>query len=664
MEILNPLVYSLNAAGQTITIPFAQSIVNLENLNYSCLILKNSGTLSGNIAVTYSGTPSEGSKVVIYYNANFILGSNTITLLGKLLNQQEATSGFKLEAVWENAAWKTKIFIDESVLPNGYNGYKANAILAAGGTVTLYPRLDKKKQRFTGSAVVMLAGYTVTADTVTAIEGDEFWLDFDSTLDLNGQALTVMGNNITAPQALVGGFSVYTYYSGSVWYSQVILPPSSSTSGIFNQVNSIFVDAIYGLDGTGTALRQDLPFQTLAAARTAGVALTPTATNPVYFKARGYFTEGLILADNFIYDLSDCVIERIAGNTTATFDDNSAAVSCKILGYPTTIRSTAGTTSVGCINLQNSGSIVYAELGKMTSTVGNTLDYVIANSGGGKLKIVTPFSIASNVKGIYSLGGTTDIEIKGDMTCVAGCATVTAGLLTMNVTGDLLSTGTAVTNDVLGVKTTGSLRLNCRNITGTSTTTETFYSDSSGDTEINCKSMTSVYDTVSIDTGATGKIIINGNISSTSTTKVPIRMNATGATLIVNNALITGAGLATTTVPAVLCTIGTVNLINCKVLNPAHAIEQTAGTINLIGGQVKASGANENAVLVTAGTMSIKDLTLVTNGTGKSLYALGAVNVYNYGGCTATVAKDANVTLLVGTVGNNNFIVSTDVLGY
>jgi len=93
MKIYNPYIITLNTAGQTITI---DTTAFLGDGLYDCIILKGSGTLTGNISLTYSGTPLSGTIYPVYYNADITLSTYSITLFAQTITQQEAKSGFRL----------------------------------------------------------------------------------------------------------------------------------------------------------------------------------------------------------------------------------------------------------------------------------------------------------------------------------------------------------------------------------------------------------------------------------------------------------------------------------------------------------------------------------------------------------------------------------------
>lgn len=68
-----------------------------------------------------------------------------------------------------------------------------------------------------------------------------------------------------------------------------------------------------------------------------------------------------------------------------------------------------------------------------------------------------------------------------------------------------------------------------------------------------------------------------------------------------------------------------------------------------------ASGTNPRLIL--------KDCTLISNGSGNSIRAAQATNVYIYGSCQTNLTHDTgDVTLLVGTVANGRFLIDAAVI--
>lgn len=116
---------------------------------------------------------------------------------------------------------------------------------------------------------------------------------------------------------------------------------------------------------------------------------------------------------------------------------------------------------------------------------------------------------------------------------------------------------------------------------------------------------------------------------------------------------------------------GTIKFLNCTMVSDKEIITtNTATTATIIvieGCTLKTTGTNYDTInlLTNTGTnvtLTIKDSTLIANGTGNSIDAAQATNVQIQGSCQTNLTHDTgNVTLLGGTVANGRFLISTDI---
>lgn len=118
---------------------------------------------------------------------------------------------------------------------------------------------------------------------------------------------------------------------------------------------------------------------------------------------------------------------------------------------------------------------------------------------------------------------------------------------------------------------------------------------------------------------------------------------------------------------------GYIEFYSCTMYSAKSCIETintatTTGQVVLNDCYLKTTGTNFDCINITtsAGTSlscTIKDSTLIANGTGNSIDAAQATNVKIYGRCQTNLTHDTgNVTLQVGTVANNGFIIDTNVV--
>lgn len=112
---------------------------------------------------------------------------------------------------------------------------------------------------------------------------------------------------------------------------------------------------------------------------------------------------------------------------------------------------------------------------------------------------------------------------------------------------------------------------------------------------------------------------------------------------------------------------GTVTFSNCIFLSNNEVLKTNTSTnaavIKFENCYMKTSGTNFDVInlLTNTGsniTLTLKDCTLIANGTGNSIDAAQATNVYIYGSNQTNLTHDTgNVTLLVGTVANGRFLI-------
>jgi hypothetical protein len=89
--------------------------------------------------------------------------------------------------------------------------------------------------------------------------------------------------------------------------------PSGGSASVFTG-NTVWVDAVFGNDGTGTSDRQDLPFLTIAAALTAAVSGDTVAVRP------GTYTESGLTIPTGVACIGAGFLNTIVGDATATTD--------------------------------------------------------------------------------------------------------------------------------------------------------------------------------------------------------------------------------------------------------------------------------------------------------------------------------------------------------
>lgn len=209
-----PTLYTtINLAGATssvdITLPYIYYIYE-----------STGGNLSGNYTIQASATPTTDTIINIKKKGNISLNSNTFNVFGVSLTEEQANNDLSITAVYNftSSSWDVFIDIDTSQLPSIYEGVESTAV-PTSGTTTLLPNIDRKWQVFTGSQT-LVGNYTITA--TGSQDGQEFWIIWNSTLDLNGNTLSIFGLTIPEGDAIGGNFIVVAKYNGSAWVAKFI----------------------------------------------------------------------------------------------------------------------------------------------------------------------------------------------------------------------------------------------------------------------------------------------------------------------------------------------------------------------------------------------------------------------------------------------------------
>jgi hypothetical protein len=164
------------------------------------------------------------------------------------------------------------------------------------------------------------------------------------------------------------------------------------------------------------------------------------------------------------------------------------------------------------------------------------------------------------------------------------------------------------------------------------------------------------------DASAALRVVVYNIVTTGAST---LTLNAGNVTFF--NAIISNTG-------APLCqqgVAGSVLFRNCELTSDQEVIKtgtaSNSSSVIIRNSRLKTTGTNYDTInlLTNTGTnmyLSIMGSTLIANGTGNCIDAAQATNVRIYGACETNLTHDTgNVTLLVGTVANNRFVIDTNV---
>jgi hypothetical protein len=211
-ETLNAQYIQISLSGTT------ESLDPTDLYNY--YILYNTGTLSGNYILQATSTPTSDVRFSISKLGSIDLNGFTFTVFGNTLTQAQASSDLLIEVIYDTQSntWQTNLQVNNLGVPSIYEGVESTAVPTSGSTV-LSPDINKKWQEFTGSQT-LVGNYTITGTGIS--NGDEFWIIWNSTLDLNGNTLSIFGLTIPEGDAIGGNFIVVAKYDGSAWVAKFI----------------------------------------------------------------------------------------------------------------------------------------------------------------------------------------------------------------------------------------------------------------------------------------------------------------------------------------------------------------------------------------------------------------------------------------------------------
>src|SRR3990167_6166283 len=178
--------YVLTAGGGTINLLTT-------DINASMYYFSGTATLGASYIIQPSGTNYADQTFVLLWNAALTLSGNNVTIFGRAMTQEEALTKMVITCWYNSVTTAWVVFFTPTVDLTGrfYNGVKANTVLAAGGTVTLNPAIDKGYQTFGSAvAVTLLANYVVTTGG-TPQEGDEFYALWTGGVTPDGNTVTI-----------------------------------------------------------------------------------------------------------------------------------------------------------------------------------------------------------------------------------------------------------------------------------------------------------------------------------------------------------------------------------------------------------------------------------------------------------------------------------------
>ncbi len=143
---------------------------------------------------------------------------------------------------------------------NGITGDNFGIInITPSGTISISPSVYTPTLKVIGTTTLS-GNYTINAaGAAQVIQGDYFWIDYNATVTLAGNSLTIFGVSLSAAEALAGSLAIYAYWdsTNAIWVGRKIIygstvPPGTTNQTVrFSATNVLSADANVTSDGAG-----------------------------------------------------------------------------------------------------------------------------------------------------------------------------------------------------------------------------------------------------------------------------------------------------------------------------------------------------------------------------------------------------------------------------
>lgn len=129
--------------------------------------------------------------------------------------------------------------------------------VSTSGTTTFTANTDKKYQELTGSGSLS-GNVNYQLNPTGALNGDEFWLKYDASMDIGGYSLSIFGVSLTANQAIIGGLIFYSRYLDGAWRTSVFPNLDPSVTYPFKTTTELYLDSSITPQKVNTTLKTDV----------------------------------------------------------------------------------------------------------------------------------------------------------------------------------------------------------------------------------------------------------------------------------------------------------------------------------------------------------------------------------------------------------------------
>jgi hypothetical protein len=525
-----------------------------------------------------------------------------------------------------------------------------------GGTLEVRDTLSSGLQTLSADEVI--------CNTLT-LGGNDIQAQIDGKQSLDA-TLTALAGVTTAANKLVyaTGSDAFSTTDLSVFARTILddtdAPTVRTTLGIGSTGKMLWVDSVNGNDGTAATARFDKPYLTCAAAKTAA------SSGDVIIVRPGSYTPTVSLAKdgvNWYFHPGTTVTLANNTDTVGIWDDGASAMSFSVYGAGSFIRTSASGSFVhSTVSIRNASSNVTIT----AKTISNTSPSIATSAirqDAGILSVYAENILGAGTAcyGVWWINGRCNIRactLQSDPYAVyAACIASPTGDLTINADQII---GTVYTS---GNNTTASIWVNAmtiKTLAGSSAEEFAVYYNGSNKLYVHSqKIFGALYITDGTHVGlvyvVTDKLVPTADEGTGNGTCIVMNAAHTARVRVMHMDASTFIG------SAISVSAGTLVLENTSLTgdSTSEGVYITGGTVKIRNCRLDTSGNSAtDTIYKSGGTLVLEgNPVLISHTAAKTLNAPTSQNVLVYGTATGNTAKDANVTILVGTLQINSAVI-------
>jgi hypothetical protein len=182
--------------------------------------------LSSNLTIQYSGTPTEGSKIILYCDCIFTGAKGVIvTIFGQVYQLPLfSTANAITMVVIYNGAWKVYSYGNINVPQLSYDIITPQYFaVTSGNTIDLNDSINTNRIILGG--IASISSSFIIEHTGTPLQGQEYKFTYNALVTYSAAcSVTILGRALTQSEALSGNLYINAIYYNSTWYVTVSAP--------------------------------------------------------------------------------------------------------------------------------------------------------------------------------------------------------------------------------------------------------------------------------------------------------------------------------------------------------------------------------------------------------------------------------------------------------